>query len=198
MRWLRREVLLLCRAMPLPIAIPVAHLVGMTLAWIARSELARSEVPLVLARPFLVALGLAVLVFAPVIGYFAAFHGDWAYLYLVRWNRVPSALDLLLVVVAAAQIPLGFALASPWAIAKRSSRFLTVSGIALGVVLVASAVTARRLGVSATYAQYHGGFGAVPIGRSPLGRGVLLSWAVLAAAYAWTAHVLRSARSRRP
>ncbi|AKV03867.1 hypothetical protein AKJ09_10530 [Labilithrix luteola] len=184
--------------MPLPFAIPVGLLVGMTLAWLARSELARSEVPLVLARPFLVALGLSVLVFAPVVGYFAAFHGDWAYLYLVRWNRVPSALDLAFVLVAAAQIPLGFALASPWAIAKRSSRFLTASAIALGVVLAASAVTARRLGVSATYAQYQGGFGAVPIGRSPLGRGVLLSWAVLAAGYAWTAHVLRSARSRRP
>src|SRR4029079_2246141 len=107
--------------MPLPFAFPLGLVLGMTLAWLARAELARSEVPLVLARPFLIALGLGALVFAPVVGYFAAWHGDWAYLYLVRWSRVPSALDLLLVIVAALQVPLGFAIVAPWAIAKRGT-----------------------------------------------------------------------------
>src|SRR5258705_10681645 len=98
--------------MPLPLALPFALACGLTLAWVARAELARSEVPLVLARPFLVALGLGAIVFAPVVGYFVALHGDWAYLYLVRSGRVPSAVDLLLVVVAALQVPLGFAIAT--------------------------------------------------------------------------------------
>jgi hypothetical protein len=57
-------------------------------------------------------------------------------------------------------------------------------------------VFARRLAVSASFAQYHGGFGGVPIGRSPLGRGILLSWLALAAAYAWSLHALRSPRRR--
>lgn len=178
--------------MPLPFAIPLGLLIGMTLAWVARVELARSEGPLLLARPFLVALGLGAVVFAPVVGYFAALHGDWAYLYLVRWSRVPSAVDLFLVLVAALQVPLGFAIATPWAIARRGTRVLQVSaGIATALV-IASAVFARRLAVSASFAQYHGAFGAVPIGRSPLGRGILLSWIALALAYGWTVQVLRS------
>jgi hypothetical protein len=178
--------------MPLPLAIPAFLLVGMSLAWIGRSELARSEVPLVLARPFLVALGLGGLVFGPVEGYLAALHGDWAYLYLVPWNRIPSAVDLLVVVVAAAQVPLGFAIASPWAVAKRGASLFNVCA-ALGLVLlVVCAAASRRVVVSATYVQFHEGFGTTPIGRSSLGRGVLSSWIAIAAAYAWAAHALRS------
>ncbi|MDB4933178.1 MAG: hypothetical protein JWP87_150 [Labilithrix sp.] len=182
--------------MPLPFAIPVGLIIGMTLAWVARAELARSEVPLVLARPFLVALGLSAIVFAPVVGYFAALHGDWTYLYLVRSSRVPSAVDLLLVVGAALQVPLGFAIATPWAIAKRGTRILQVSAAVAAILVIGCAVFARRLAVSASFAQYHGGFGAVPIGRSSLGRGILLSWLALAVAYAWSLHALRSPRRR--
>jgi hypothetical protein len=182
--------------MPLPLAFLVGLLIGMTLAWVARAELARSEVPLVLARPFLVALGLAAIVFAPVVGYFVALHGDWTYLYLVRWSRVPSAVDLLLVVLAAAQVPIGFAVATPWAIAKRGTRLLQVSAAIAGVLVVLGAVCLGRLSVSASFAQYHGGFGGTPIGLSPLGRGTLLSWVALAIAYAWSVHALRSPRVR--
>ncbi len=178
--------------MPLPFAFPVGLILGMTLAWVARAELARSEVPLVLTRPFLVALGLGVIVFAPIIGYFAALHGDWAYLYLLRWSRVPSAVDLFLVVVAAVQVPLGFAIATPWAIARRGTRVLQVNAVVAALVVIAGAIFARRLSVSASFAQYHGGFGGMPIGRSPLGRGMLLSWVALALAYAWSMQALRS------
>src|SRR4029079_14589911 len=121
--------------MPLPFAFPLGLVLGMTLAWLARAELARSEVPLVLARPFLISLGLGTIVFAPVVGYFAALHGDWAYLYLVRWSGVPSAVDLLLVVLAALTIPLGFAIATPWAIARRGTRVLQVNA-AVAMLLV--------------------------------------------------------------
>ena len=182
--------------MPLPFAFPVGLVLGMTLAWMARAELARSEVPLVLARPFLVALGLGGIVFAPVVGYFAALHGDWSYLYLVRWSRVPSAVDVVLVALAALQVPLGFAIATPWAIAKRGTRVLQVNAAVAAVVVIAAAIFAQRLSVSASYAQVHGGFGGTAIGRSPLGRGILLSWGALAVAYAWSAHVLRSPARR--
>jgi hypothetical protein len=180
--------------MPLPFAIPVGLLLGMTLAWVARAELARSEVALLLARPFLVAVAFGAIVFAPVVGYFAALHGDWSYLYLVSWSRVPSAVDLFLVIVAAAALPLGFAIAAPWAIAKRGPRVLKVTAGVGGALVVACAVFARRLAVSASFAQFHGGFGGVAIGRSPLGRGILLSWVALALAYAWSLHALRSPR----
>ncbi len=178
--------------MPVPFAIPVGLLLGMTLAWVARAELARSELPLVLARPFLVALGFGFVVLAPVVGYFAALHGDWAYLYLVRWSRVPSALDLAFVAGCAMAVPVGFAIATPLAIARRGTRLLQINAAVAAVLIVAGAVFARRLSVSASFAQYHGGFGGVPLGRSPLGRGILLSWTALALAYAWSVHVLRS------
>ena len=180
--------------MPLPFAIPVGLLLGMTLAWAARAELARSEVALILARPFLVAVAFAAIVFAPVVGYFAALHGDWSYLYLVPWSRVPSAVDLFLVVVAAAALPLGFAIAAPWAIAKRGPRVLKVAAGGFGVLVVACAVFGRRLAVSASFAQFHGGFGGMATSGSPLGRGILLSWIALALAYAWSLHALRSPR----
>src|SRR4051812_23923724 len=126
--------------MPLPFAFPLGLLLGMTLAWLARAELARSEVPLLLARPFLIALGLGALVYGPVVGYFAAWHGDWAYLYLTPSSRVPSALDLCLVLLAALQVPLGFEITTPWAIAKRGTRVFQGSAAVALVVVVASAV----------------------------------------------------------
>lgn len=178
--------------MPLPFALPVGLILGMSLAWLARAELARSEVPLVLARPFLVAAGFGAIVYAPVVAYFVAMHGDWAYLYLVRFARVPSAVDLALVLLAAAQVPLGFALATPWAIAKRGPALLEVGAALALIVVVLSVVLSRRLGTSASFAQYHGGFGVMPIAKTPLGRGVLLSWVSLLAAYAWSARALRS------
>lgn len=182
--------------MPAPFAFLVAFVLGATLAWAARGELARSEAPLALARPFAIAWGLALFVFAPVVGYFVAFHGDWAYLYLFAFRRIPSAIDLLLVALATAQIPIGFAIAAPLARSKQSSRLLVLVAILLAVLTVASVVAMRRLGTSASFAQYHGGFGTTPIGRSPLGRAVLLAWTVLTAAYAWAVHVVRSTNRR--
>lgn len=180
--------------MPLPLALLIGLLVGMSLAWLARVELARADVPLVLTRPFLVAAALGALVHAPVLTYFVTMHGDWAYLYLVRFSRIPSAVDLVLVCLAAAQVPLGFAVASPWAIAKRGPALLKVGALLGALFAVACIVAARRLSVSASFAQYHGGFGVVPLGQSPLGRGVLLSWVAIVAGYGWSAHVLRAPR----
>lgn len=181
--------------MPLPFALPIGLLVGMSLAWLARAELARSEVPLVLTRPFLVAAGFGAILFAPVVAYFVAMYNDWSYLYLVRPLAVPSAVDMTLVLVAAAQVPLGFGLAAPWAIAKRGPALLKVALVISAVLLIACVILARRLSVSASYAQYHAAFGTVPLGKTSLGRGVLLSWIALLAGFGWSAHVLRTPRA---
>lgn len=178
--------------MPLPFALPVGFVLGISLAWLARVELSRSDAPLVLSRPFLVAAALGALVYAPVVGYFVALHGDWAYLYLVRWGSIPSALDLVLVVLAAAQLPLGFTLASPWAIAKRGPALLKVASAVLVLAALAALLLHRRLGVSATYAQFHGGFGVMPASKTTLGRGVLLGGIALLAGWTFSARVLRS------
>ena len=176
---------------PLPLALPLAWLIGLSMAWSARAELARSEVPLLLARPFLVAAAFGAIVFGPVLGYFVALHGDWAYLYVVRWSRVPSAVDLLLVTFVAAQIPLAFALTAPWAAAKRGPLFIRTSAVVLALLAVLCVVFFHRLAASATYAQFHGGFGTAAIGKSSLGRGVLSSWTALLAGWGWAIHVLR-------
>lgn len=183
--------------MPLPFAFPVGFVIGLTLAWLARVELARSEVPLVLARPFFVAAAFGGLVFAPVVAYFVALHGDWAYLYLVRSSRVPSAVDLALVVAAAGCIPLGLALGAPWAMARRATALSALGG-ALGlVVLTAAVVLGRRLSVSASHAQFHAGFGVMPAPATSLGRAILLAWLALLAGYGWSARMLHPGASKR-
>jgi hypothetical protein len=176
---------------PLPLALPVAWLIGLSLAWSARAELARSEVPLLLARPFLVAAAFGAIVLGPVVGYFVALHGDWAYLYAVRWSRVPSAVDLLFVVFVAAQLPLAFAVSAPWAAAKRGPVFVRAFAAVLLVLVLLCVALFHRLASSATYAQFHGGFGTAAIGKSSLGRGVLSSWTALLAGWGWAIHVLR-------
>lgn len=176
--------------MPLPFALPVGLLLGLGLAWIGRTELSRSEVPLLLARPFLLATSLGLVVFAPILGYFVALHGDWAYLYLVRAARIPSAVDLVLVALGGLSVPAGFALAAEWAMAKRGTLLLRIGGAAAFLLVVLGALCFRRMGSSATFAQYHGGFGVTPLGQSPLGRGILLSWVALLAGFGWTVRLL--------
>lgn len=183
--------------MPLPFALPVAWLLGVSLAWMARAELSRSDAPLVIGRSFLITSLFAGLVFLPVVAYFAAFHGDWAYLYFVAWSRVPSAMDLAFVLVAALQVPLAFAVAAPWAASKRGGLALQVTGGLAVIVLVAGVLCARRLGSSASFTQFHAGFGAIPIGKAPLGRGLLLGWSTLLVAWVFVARTLRERRKAR-
>lgn len=182
--------------MPLPFAIPFGLLVGVSLAWLARAELAKSEVAPWLSRPFFVTLGFALLVVAPVLGYFVTFHGDWAWLYLFDAARVPSAIDLVLVVAAALHVALGFVLAASFPGTRRATLLLRASVAVALAMAVAALVLSRRLGTSATLAQFRGGYGAVPVAKSALGRGVLLSWLALAGGYAWAVHALGRLRRR--
>jgi hypothetical protein len=187
--------------MPLPVAPLLGWLLGLWLAWAARGErperggAASSERLLLFSRPdrpLAVALALAAFVYAPIVGYFAAFHGDWSYLYVIPWHRVPSALDLVLVVVASATIPAGLLVGLGPARAGRSALLARMAAVPLVLMLGIVGVGARRLATSASYAQFHGGFGVESITDGALGRGVLLAAIALAAAVAWTARSLRT------
>jgi len=173
--------------MPILFANLVGLALGAALAWVAPSEIGSNEAPIVASRPFAVVVAFTLLVWLPAIGYFVAFHGDWAYLYLVPWRRVPSAIDLCLVLLAGVAVLVGFCAAiGP----VRKRRFGPVVALTAGpgaVAIAALPLTLRRLAVSGTYAQFHGDFGTEPIGSSPLGKGVLFMGAVIAAAVAWTA-----------
>jgi hypothetical protein len=172
---------------PLPFAPLLGLALGAAFAWVSAQELSRSEGPIVASRAFAIVAAFAALVWVPVLGYFVAFHGDWSYLYMVPWRRVPSAVDLGLVLVAALAVLAGFAF-SVQPIRKRHFGPVVGAIVAPGALLVAGlTLTSRRLAVSGTYAQFQGDFGTQPIGSSPLGKGVLFMGAVLVAAVAWTA-----------
>ncbi|HEY2510480.1 MAG TPA: hypothetical protein VGI39_06480 [Polyangiaceae bacterium] len=181
--------------MPLPFAWLVAFSLGAVFARVAKGEVARSEGPLVASRPMAVVLGFAGFVFLPIAGYFAAFHGDWAYLYFVNWQSVPSALDLALVLGAALLVPMGF-VAGVGAVRSRRGGagpiILSLIGVPLFVTLLLGLACAKRLAVSASGAQYAGGFGVEPIATSVLGKGVLWALVALAVGTGWAIRALRS------
>jgi hypothetical protein len=179
---------------PLLLAPLVATLLGLVLTYYGRAELALADRALFGTRSFRVALAYAAFVYAPVLGYFAAFHGDWAYLYLGPQARLPSAVDLALVLFAAALVPATLAVAARSVAEQRAGLLLRAGGATLAVTLVLCALASKRLLVSASYAQFRGGFGGVPLGQSPLGRGVLLSWLALGGAAAWARASLRDPR----
>jgi hypothetical protein len=171
--------------MPIPFAPLVGFLLGVSLAWAASNELARDDGPMVASRPFAIVLAFAALLYTPVVAYFVAFHGDWAYLYEVSWRNVPSAIDFALVLLGGASVFVGFVVAAPL---LRKRRLGIVSALTVGagsLVLALLALSARRLVLSATYAQFHGDFGTEPITQSALGRGVLFMGIILAAGLAW-------------
>jgi hypothetical protein len=170
---------------PIPFAPLLGLALGAALAWIAAPELAKSDGPVIASRSFAVVAAFAGFVWLPVVGYFVAFHGDWSYLYVVAWRRVPSAVDLGLVLLAAFAVAGGFWVA---VVPVRKRRFGPV--VAMIVVPCAAAtfgltMAAHRLAVSGTYAQFHGDFGTDAIGASPLGKGVLLMGIVLVLSVAW-------------
>ncbi len=182
--------------MPLPFAPLVGLALGAAFAWVAAQELSRTEGPIVASRAFAIVAAFAALVWVPVLGYFVAFHGDWSYLYLVSWRRVPSAIDLGLVLVAALAVLAGFAV-SVEPIRKRRFAPVVAVIVAPGTLVVGGlTLAARRLAVSGTFAQFQGDFGTEPIGSSPLGKGVLFMGAVLAAGVGWTALSLLQAGAR--
>ncbi len=172
--------------MPLPFAPLVGFVLGIAFAWTARADIGKDDGPLFASRPFVVALGFAAFVQGPIVAYFVAFHGDWAYLYLLDWRRVPSAVDLTLVLVSALAVPAGALAALP---AARARRLGSVVRIGAGPVLLAFALLAwgaRRLAVSATYAQFHGDFGTQSIGSSSLGLGILWMGVLFVLGIAWS------------
>jgi hypothetical protein len=176
------------------VPVPFAHLFGLALgaalAWIAAPELGSGDTPIVASRPFAIVLAFAAFVWLPVVGYFVAFHGDWAYVYLVPWRRVPSAIDLGLVLLAGAAVVGGFCAAVGPVRKRRFTPVVLLTAVPGALAVAGLVLAARRLAVSGTYAQFHGDFGTEPIGASLLGRGVLLMGGILAVGVAWTVRAL--------
>src|SRR5689334_1924618 len=99
------------REVPAPIAPLIGFALGTLFAWTARRELARARA-YGHGSPMLVLCACyALLVFAPLSGYFLAFVPDWSFAYLVDPRRLPRGFEVACALVNATSIPLGFAVA---------------------------------------------------------------------------------------
>jgi hypothetical protein len=176
--------------MPVAFAPLVGLALGAAFAWIAAPELWSAQGPIVTLRPFAIVVAFAAFVWLPTVGYFVAFHGDWSYLYVVPWRRIPSAVDLGLVLFSAGTVVLGFSLAVRPVRKRRFGPVAAMLVVPLAFALGGVSLSTRRLAVSATYAQFHGDFGTQPIGSSPLGKGVLVMGGLLVLAVFWTVRSL--------
>lgn len=176
--------------MPAPVAPLVGFSLGVAFAWAAADELGRAG-GYSISRSLVVVTLFSLLVFAPVSAYFLAFAPDWAYAYLVDSQRLPSAVDLGLVLVDAASVPAGFALAARLAGTHKLGQLVQLAAVPALLVAVFLLALLPRLTVHASYAQYHGDFGVRSVAGSPLGYALLWMSAVLLAAVLWTARALR-------
>lgn len=176
--------------MPIVFAHLFGLVIGAALAWVASPTLGSNEGPIVLSRPFPVVVAFATFVWFPVVGYFAAFHGDWSYLYLVSTRQLPSAVDLGLVLLAVLAVVGGFWLAVGPVRARRTGLLVALMAVPGGIATASLPFVIHRLSVSGTFAQFHGRFGTEPIAASTLGRGVLFMGILVAAGIAWTVRAL--------
>ena len=167
----------------------VGFALGVMLAWIARDEADRDDDRGARARAAVAAL-FGVLVFAPISAYFLMFAGDWARFYLVDSRAVPSALDLLLVVLDAAVVPLGF-MAARRAGRRRAYRAVGALGGAPAVAaLVLLLVFFPKLRIEGTFHQVRSDFGTQPVAGGPLGYAILWMNAMLVAGFVLTVRAL--------
>jgi hypothetical protein len=149
-------------------------------------------------RPLALVTLFAVLVFAPVCAYFLVFAPDWSFAYLVDTRRIPSAIDLLLLLLDAASVPAGFAAVQAYVAtagagpaAQRSVRALALlAGAPLSMALIAVIALSRRLALDGTYRQVEGDFGVHPVAGGPLGYALLWMYTLLAAGFAVTVSAL--------
>ena len=170
----------------------LGFLLGLAFAWAAAEERATDPSWVLGSRCLSVCTLFSVLVFAPATGYFMAFHGDWSFAYLVNTERLPSAVVLALILIDAVSVPLGFVLGAPLARQRRYKRLLTIAAVPSLLTLLLVLFFGRRLGISATYAQYHGDFGLTSVAGTPLGYAIVWMNGVLATATALTVRKLRA------
>lgn len=162
---------------------------GVAFAWLSAADLERTGgIP---SRPLLVVTLFSLLVYAPVYAFFLSFAPDWVYAYVIDPQRLPGFVDLGAVLVTAASVPAGFAAAVRYARARRSGPVLRLAAPLAAAAAGLTLLFAPRLGVQATYAQYHGDFGVRSVSGTPIGYALLWMALVLAAALAWTVTWLR-------
>src|SRR5689334_7506191 len=95
--------------MPLTLAPLFALLLGVAFGLVGRDEVRRTTASPTATRGFLVLGLVSLLLLAPALAYFVAFYPDWAWSYLVPGARIPSAVDLIVVLGVASLGLAGYA-----------------------------------------------------------------------------------------
>ena len=176
--------------MPAPLTPLLGFALGVACAWASMGDLGRSASGLG-GRALLVTTAYALLVFAPIAGYFVAFEPDWSFAYFVDSERLPAAVPMAVVLLAAASVPAGFLATIADARAHRLGRVLRLGAIPALLSAVLLLATFSRLSVHANYAQFHGDFGTRGVAGGPLGYALIWMLGVLATATAWTLRALQ-------
>lgn len=177
--------------MPAFLAPLVGFVIGAGFAWASADELKKAHPSWIAPRALAVVSLFAVLLYAPACAYFLVFEGDWAYAYFVDTRKLPSAVDLGLVLLDAASVLIGFFAAAPRARARKLLPVLSMAGVPALLALIVAVALISRLSVHASYAQFHGDFGTRAVSGSALGYGLLWMNGLLVAAIGWNTRVLR-------
>lgn len=178
--------------MPLPLAPIVAALIGVAFALVGRDEVRRSTNAPTRTRGYLLVSLAAFGLLAPAVGYFLAFYPDWAWAYLVPGSRVPSAVDLVVDLLAVSVAPLTFTWTAG-ALRRHAVRELVRGAGALVVLLaIATALLGARLAVAGTFTAFREGYDLAPVSGTSLGVSILWIDACLLGGLVWAATRLRT------
>jgi hypothetical protein len=157
---------------------------GAGLYWSAARELARPIRPIA-GSSLLIATVLGLFAYAPAVALLLQAEPDWGYAYLIPAEALPRWIAPWLVLVAGLSVPFGFG-AALRACRGRSSFVKRWFWVPCALGLLPLVAFAPRLGLSASFEQFHGDFGVRGLLGSPLG--YLLSWSLLGIAGAtWAA-----------
>lgn len=165
---------------------------GMATASLAAAELRASTRAAVETEGFR-ALGIhAACVVFPTALFLLLRYPDWMVSYAFDGARLPSALSLLLALLAVAAPPAGFALGARWVRAHDARRPVAAALGVTAATLVLCLALRSRVGHVGTWVQFRGGFGLQRLTASSLFPVLTLIALAQGGAWAWLVHrVLR-------
>lgn len=138
-------------------------------------------------RGQLLTLSYTLILFAPYNAYFLAFAPDWSFSYALDTRRNLGLLIVCSLLLDSASVVLGFHLARRYFGHSPRATLLRIFLPAVALLLVFLALGRRRLGVEATYEQYHGNFGVHAVAGSSLGWSLLWLGGIFTLSTIWTA-----------
>jgi len=182
--------------MPVLLAPWVGLLFGVLFAWMAREDLARSERGPLASPALVLTMAFGFLVHGPVAAFFLAYAPDWSVAYLVDSQRVPTIVDMTMLLLTTASPTIGYMISINPA-SRREGAILLRWWLPLLVLVVAVTIAlGPRLGTEANYAQFRGSFGTRSIAGGGLGMSLLWMNAVLFCSAGWVAKSLRQLGQR--